>query len=132
MKNIFIYFPQKQMIKYALVGLSGTVINLAVLYTAVDFFGLFYLLGAGIAFIFAVSNNFFWNKRWTFHDKSHKYKEQYGKYIAVSLMSLVIGLGVLAFFVEIIGLWYMSAQVLTITIVGLNTFLWNKLWTFKR
>ncbi|MBT4174812.1 GtrA family protein [archaeon] len=132
MQDIFIYFPPKQILKHAVVGGAGTVLNLGILYVMVEFLGLFYIFGAGIAFFIAVSNNFFWNKKWTFHNKSHQYKKQYFEYIVVSLMALVLGLGFLAFFVEILELWYMLAQLFTILIVGVNTFIWNKFWVFKK
>ena len=121
----------KRIIKFLAVGLSGTIINLLVLFFLVEFIGVLYIIGAFVAYIISITNNFFWNKYWTFNSKSKQYKEQYLKYLIISVFSLGINLMILSILVEVFGLWYMFSQVIAITIAGLNNFFWNRYWTFR-
>ena len=50
-----------QLVKFTLVGGSGYVVNLAVFALAVEVAGLHHLVGATLAFVVAVLNNFWWN-----------------------------------------------------------------------
>ena len=52
----------KRFIKFSIVGLSGTLINMAV-YALVLQNGLYYMTAAMISFLFAVTSNFYWNLR---------------------------------------------------------------------
>lgn len=132
MKKLKDLFPLYQVLKHFSVGFSGFIINISVLYALVELVGLYYVLSALIAYIISISNNFLWNKRWTFCDHCADYKMQYSKYVLISLMSLVCNLAILALLVEIFGMWYLLAQTIAILIVGVNTFLWNKLWVFRK
>ncbi|MBW2977447.1 GtrA family protein [Candidatus Woesearchaeota archaeon] len=121
----------KQIAKFSTIGLLGATINLMVLYLAVEFIRLPYIIGAILAYIIGITNNFFWNKFWTFKNKSKHYKEQYIKYFLISLSSLAINLIVLSILVELFGLWYMFSQAIAIVMAGLNNYIWNKKLTFK-
>ena len=52
--------------KFCAVGGSGYVVNLAVFTLSVEVAGLHHLLAATAAFAVAVTNNFWWNRHWTF------------------------------------------------------------------
>ena len=122
----------KQFLKFAIVGIANTLINLAVLYILTEFFGIYYMLSAVIAFLFAVTNSFLLNKTWTFEEKiKYKTKSKYAKFIFVSIIALVVNLILLYALVEYLGVWYMAAQVIGILSNLLVNFFGNKLWTFK-
>ena len=55
-----------QLVKFCAVGASGYVVNLVVFTLAVKVLGLHHLVGATLAFVVAVTNNFMWNRHWTF------------------------------------------------------------------
>ena len=55
-----------QLVRFGLVGASGYVLNLAVYALCVHPLGIDYRVSATIAFLAAVSNNFWWNRHWTF------------------------------------------------------------------
>lgn len=121
----------KEIIKFVVTGFLGTVINLVIFYLLVEKAGMLYIFGAAISFVVAITNNFFWNKHWTFKNKSQKYKEQYIKYFFVSILGLGINLIILSILIEIFNLWYMFAQLIAIILTGVSNFLLNKNWTFK-
>lgn len=121
----------KQLSKYAFVGVSGTLIHLLVLYILVEFVNSPYQVGAVLGGVVAMTNCFYWNKRWTFINKEHSFKKQYAKYTFVTLVGLGLNVIVLTLLVEIGNLWYMLSQVAAIGLVGFNTFIFNKYWTFR-
>tara|TARA_Y100000310_G_C20400183_1_gene677026 strand:- start:288 stop:674 length:387 start_codon:yes stop_codon:yes gene_type:complete len=122
----------KQLAKYFTIGTISTLINLSVLYLLVEYFNFYYILAAAIAYILAITNSFFWNKKWTFNNKLHEYRKQYGKYLLVSVFGLIISLSLLIFFVEVLNFWYLLSQLFSIAFVGMATFLSNKYWTFRK
>jgi putative flippase GtrA len=55
-----------QLVKFVTVGGSGYVVNLATFAVAHEALGIHHIPAATIAFVFAVFNNFWWNRHWTF------------------------------------------------------------------
>ncbi|MBP9718584.1 glycosyltransferase [Candidatus Gracilibacteria bacterium] len=118
-------------IKYALVGVLGTAIDLGSLYFFVEFAHLPVLVGSVLSFLLAVVNNFILNKTWTFKDRSKNYRKLFIKFLMVSLVGLALTVGFMYVFVNLAGIWYIAAKVLTSGIVLTWNFFANKLWTFR-
>ena len=59
----------KMLLKFGFIGLTGVGINMAV-YLAALYVGCHYILAALLAFLVAVTSNFFWNVRWTFKGRA--------------------------------------------------------------
>jgi len=117
---------------FVIVGVANTLINLAILYVLTEFFRVYYMLSAIIAFLFAVTNSFLLNKTWTFEEKiGYKTKFKYAQFIFVSITALIVNLILLYVLVEYFNVWYMVAQIIGIGSNLLVNFFGNKLWTFK-
>ena len=56
-----------QLAKFGAVGASGYVVNLAVFTALLVGADVHYLLAAIGSFLVAVTNNYLWNRHWTFH-----------------------------------------------------------------
>ena len=123
-----------QLLRFAVVGVSGYVVNLAVFALALNGAGMSYLLAATVAFLAAVSNNFLWNRRWTFKlDEHHRpVHHQAVRFLTVSVVAFLAGLGLLAALVEGAGMPEVPAQAVAIVAVTPLSFLANKLWSFGR
>lgn len=117
--------------KYCVVGTSGTFVDFASLYIMVEYFGVNVYVGATLAFLLAVVNNFTFNKIWTFKNKAKTYRKLFIKFLIVSCVGLLITLSFMFFFVNLLGIWYMLAKILTAPFVLTWNFLGNKYWTFK-
>lgn len=117
-------------LKYAIVWIVGTSIDVGILYILAVVFDILYIISTVIAFIFAATNNFLLNKIWTFGDKNAWYKRQYIKFLTVSVIWLGLTLLCMGFLVEIIHLPIILSKLLTSGIVLLWNFLANKYWTF--
>ena len=123
----------KQFIKFSIIGALNTIINLAVLYVCTDIFGIYYLISAVIAFIFAVTNSFVLNKTWTFKEKINQdASSKYVKFFIISIIALAVNLIILYVLVESFEVYYIIAQLIGIISNLIINFFGNKLWTFKK
>ena len=118
--------------KYYLVGASGVLVNLGILYALTEFAGLWYLLSSSIAIYLSITTNFVLNKVWTFRGADMKERAvlTYGKFVSVSLVGLLIQLGFNYLFVEEIKLYYLVAALISIAIASSANFMLNRHWTF--
>ena len=63
-----------ELVKFCLVGASGYLVNLAVYVALLHGAGLHYLSAAACSFLVAVTNNYSWNRLWTFRaQRGHAY-----------------------------------------------------------
>jgi putative flippase GtrA len=119
-----------QLLKFGLVGAGGYVINLAVFALLAQNFGFYHVLAAIGAFCVAVSNNFLWNRYWTFGPGIGRARFQAARFFAVSVGALLINLAVLQVLVTAAGVNALPAQAVAVAIAMPFNFLGNKLWTF--
>jgi putative flippase GtrA len=123
----------KQFIKFSIIGVLNTIINLAVLYVCTDIFGIYYLISAIIAFMAAVTNSFVLNKTWTFNEKINQNAySKYAKFFIISIIALAVNLVILYVLVEFFSIHYIIAQLIGIISNLIINFFGNKLWTFKK
>ena len=118
-----------QLFQFGLVGASGYVVNLAVFALVVGPFDLHYIPAAVIAFCVAVTNNFWWNRHWTFDARHGHAGFQAVRFFTVSVAALVVNLIALELLVTG-GMSDLPAQALAIAIAMPFNFIGNKLWTF--
>jgi dolichol-phosphate mannosyltransferase len=121
-----------ELVRFALVGGSGYVVNLVVFSLLVHAAGADYRLAALGAFLVAVANNFLWNRRWTFRAHSGRAGFQAPRFLAVSAGAFVFNLAILELLVAGLGLAKVPAQAIAIVAATPLSFLGNKLWTFGR
>ncbi len=118
--------------KYYLVGASGVIVNLGILFTLTEFAGLWYLLSSSIAIYTSITTNFILNKIWTFKDTEMRQRTllMYAKFIGVSLVGMGIQLGFNYLFVDKLHLYYLLAALISIGIASSVNFVVNRHWTF--
>ena len=119
-----------QLLQFALVGAGGYVVNLTVFALLAQAAGLHHLLAAVGAFCVAVSNNFVWNRAWTFRGADGHAGFQAARFFAVSLAGLGINLVLLELLISSAGLAELPAQAAAVAITMPVNFIGNKLWTF--
>src|SRR5690349_1190137 len=90
-----------QLMRFAAVGASGYVVNLVVFTVLVHGAAVDYKLAAVAAFVVALTNNFVWNRSWTFSDASGGHAGfQAARFCVVSLVAFGFNLVVLFALVE--------------------------------
>ena len=119
-----------QLLKFCAVGASGYVVNLAVFYACVELLGLHYLLAATLAFIVAVTNNFWWNRHWTFRARSGRARFQAPRFFTVSIVAFLFAALVLELLVSLAGMPELAAQAIAVVAATPLNFIGNKMWSF--
>jgi len=124
-------FPVQRFIRFGIVGFSGVIVDMAVLYALSDPSTLAWGLTRSkiIAAEVAILNNFWWNDRWTFRDLSQRQTgfrrrlERFLKFNFICLMGLILNVLILNLFFNVIfaGQYRYLANLIAI---GLVTF-WN-------
>lgn len=121
----------KMLAKFAIVGISGVGVNMAV-YIPLTYAGCNYLLAAIFSFFVAVTNNFGWNMIWTFRGRAAE-KSMPRKYITffvISVINLGVNLAILRIFVEFLSAKETTAQLGAIAVTSVFNFTLNYLITF--
>ena len=121
-----------QLVRFACVGASGYVVNLAVFALAVHGVGVDYRIAATLAFLVAVTNNFFWNRHWTFDARDGHAGFQAARFFAVSVAAFAFNLAALTLLVDLGGLPEVPAQAIAIVLATPVSFAGNKLWSFRK
>ena len=120
-----------QLAKFCVVGASGYVVNLAVFSTLVLAAGVDHRLAAVCSFLVAVTNNYSWNRLWTFRAQRGHMAYQGLRFLVVALLALIANLIVLEALIAL-GLAKIPAQAIAIVLVTPVNFVGNKLWSFRR
>jgi dolichol-phosphate mannosyltransferase len=121
-----------ELVRFAIVGASGYVVNLAVFTLFVHGVGTHYRVAAFAAFLVAVTNNFWWNRHWTFKAHQGHAGHQSAKFLAVSVAAFIFNLIVLELLVAGLDAPEVPAQAVAIAAATPLSFVGNKLWSFAR
>src|ERR1700675_1366007 len=117
-----------QLAKFCTVGAVGCGVNLVV-YTSLVHAGMHYNLAAACSFLVAVTNNYGWNRLWTFRGQRGHVGYQGLRFFVVSLLALRANEGLLTVFVAG-GVGKVVAQAIAVVLVTPINFVGNKLWSF--
>jgi dolichol-phosphate mannosyltransferase len=120
-----------QLVKFCVVGGSGYVVNLCVFAFAVAVFDAHHLVAATAAFLVAVTNNFWWNRHWTFGARAGHAGFQAARFFAVSVLAFVVAATILELLVRS-GMPEIPAQAISIVAATPLNFAGNKMWSFGR
>ena len=123
-----------QFIKFGIVGVSNTLISLAVYEVCIQL-GLHYLLANAVGLVISVINAYYWNNRCVFGDGRKKtfgqHVKTYFKSLAAYGGTFVLDSLLLILWVELLHIPEALAPILNLMITIPLNFLINKYWTFK-
>jgi putative flippase GtrA len=119
-----------QLAKFSAVGATGYAINLAVYTVLLKAAGFHYALAATCSFAVAVTNNYVWNRLWTFHAQRGHVGWQGLRFLVVALVAYGANLALLAGLIAL-GLDKVLAQAIAVVLVTPLNFIGNKLWSFR-
>lgn len=119
-----------QFVKFCLVGVSNTLISLAVYYVFVIIDARLYIIGNAVGFVVSVLNAYFWNSKFVFDKKDEKVKTVTKTFIAYGT-NLIIGTALLYLFVDVCGLSEFIAPLLNLIVTIPLNYALNKFWVMK-
>lgn len=112
-------------------GVSTFLLDLFLLFLFTDFFGWQYIFSAGVAFIIAVSINYFVSRRFVFRGILRRAGAGYGIFLVIAGAGLVAVTTLMALFVGVFGWHYLISRILIAGIVGFWNYLMNLYVNFK-
>ncbi len=121
-----------QLVKFCAVGGSGYVVNLAVFTLGVAVLDLHHLVAATLAFVVAVTNNFWWNRHWTFGAGDGHAGFQAARFFTVSVGAFLFAAAILEALVNGADVAEIPAQAISIVAATPLNFIGNKMWSFGR
>jgi putative flippase GtrA len=119
-----------QLVKFCLVGGSGYLVNLSVFALCVTALELHHLAAATVAFVVAVTNNFWWNRHWTFRARHGHAGFQAARFFTVSVAAFLFAASILELLVSVVGVSEVPAQAASIVAATPLNFIGNKMWSF--
>jgi len=139
LKHIYSLMRRKgellRFVKFCLVGLSGVLVNMGLLWLLTEFAGLFYLLSAAISIETSILSNFTLNDYFTFRDRRSptlkSFLSRLVRFNLVSLAGLALNMGVLWLLTEVFGVYYLLSNLCGIVVATLWNYLVNTWWTWR-
>lgn len=80
----------RQLIRYGVVGLFNTAIDVGMLNLLIQVFGWQLIIANTAAASLAVINSYFWNKYWTFTDYRPRHLQQFSLFVAVNVIWVLL------------------------------------------
>lgn len=108
----------------------AALVDLGLLFSLTEFIGFHYLISAALSYTCGMITNYSLNKVFTFKNKNKKIVQQFGLFVFVALIGLGLNQLILWLLVEFVGLWYMLAKLISISIVMFWNFYGHKKITF--
>lgn len=144
----------RQFVKFCIVGLSSTLVDFGIYLTLIEvlhiqsYIGLWNgrIAAQSISFLFAVTNGFIWNSRWTFrHTDAAGLHQRYVKFVLTNLIGLALNLTILSIVSHIVPVAVTSllaqrlrdpagfiGKLAATCVVVFWNFTASKYWTFKK
>lgn len=120
-------------LKFAIVGITGIIVNQGLLALQVDVFGIDLRIAGIIAIELSILNNFYLNNLWTWKDrKKHSFTKRLLRYHMVTALSGGVNYAALLFLTGSLGMHYLVANLIGIGIGMVINFALNHLWTFQK
>lgn len=106
-----------EMMRFIIVGAITFVVDYGLLYIFTEYIGLYYMYSTAIAFIAAVIFNYWLCVIYVFTNVQRQTSKQAILFVGSSVIGLGLNQICMWFFVEIFGIYYMFAKIISIIIV---------------
>lgn len=123
----------EEFIKFGIVGGSGVVVNMGLLYILTRFFSVRLEIASAIAIEVSILSNFFLNNLWTFKKRNTHvpFWSRLLRYHLVTGLAGVVNYLVLLLLVKTFGLHDMLSNLIGIAIGTVINYSLNSLWTWR-
>ena len=117
-------------LKFCVVGFSGMVVDFGVTWLCKEKFGWNKYVSNSLVFILAATNNYLWNRLWTFQSTNTNIPVEYGKFFLISIIGLGINNLVVYLLHGKMKLNFYLAKIFAIGVVTIWNFTMNYFFTF--
>ena len=111
--------------RYMMIGVSTFLLDLGMLYLAVNRIGIPYYFATPLTFLFAISCNYLLSRKLVFKETFQGWRIGYVYFISFALVGAVVTTGLVALLVWFFGLYYIIARIIVAGIVGIFNYIFN-------
>ena len=119
-----------RLIKFCVVGFSGMLVDFFFTWLCKEKFKWNKYISNSIGFVLAATNNYIWNRIWTFQSQGTEIVREYSSFLIISLVGMGINNAVIYLLHDRLKLNFYLAKILAIGVVTLWNFGMNYLFTF--
>ena len=117
-------------LKFCIVGFSGMVVDFGFTWLCKEKFKWNKYVSNSIGFVLAATNNYIWNRWWTFQSDNANIPIEYGKFLVISVIGLGLNNLVIYLLHEKLKLNFYLAKLIAIGVVTVWNFVMNYRFTF--
>lgn len=120
----------KKFFRFAIVGVSGTLIDFGITYMSKEIFKTSKYLANALGFFIAASSNYYLNRIWTFGSHDANMGTEYIRFFIVALIGLAINTGIIYIVHQRMKHNFYVGKVVATGIVLFWNFIGNAIFTF--
>jgi dolichol-phosphate mannosyltransferase len=120
-----------QLGRFVLVGGSGVLVNSLTLFVLYGMAGMPFIVASAVSVELAITNNFVWNDIWTFARCGGSGLVRFARFNLVSLMGLVVTTSTAWLLVHVVGVHYLIANLVGISLASICNFVASVRWTWR-
>ena len=118
-------------VRFGIVGASGMVVDFGVTWLCKEKLRWNKYISNSLGFILAASNNFFWNRIWTFESQSEQVAREYTFFVLIAIIGLGLNNLILYLLHERWHLNFYVSKLIAIACVTIWNFSMNYVFTFR-
>jgi putative flippase GtrA len=121
-----------QLFRYLFVGGAAFIVDFLSLYILTDFFGIYYLISAAIAFILGLFVNYILSVSWVFNKRKLDNRTfEFGIFAIIGIVGLGLNEVLLWFFTQELLIYYLLSKIFAAAIILFWNFFARKYLLFK-
>lgn len=121
-----------QLFRYTFVGGAAFIVDFTSLFILTDFFGVYYLLSAAIAFILGLVANYLLSVRWVFNRRTLENKTfEFGIFTFIGIIGLGLNEVIIWFFTSNMQIYYLYSKIIAAIIILFWNFFARKFALFR-
>ena len=121
-----------QLFRYTFVGGVAFIFDFGSLYILTEYFNIYYLVSAAMAFLLGLTINYLLSVRWVFEKRSIKSKHvEFVVFVLIGIIGLALNELFIWFFTEIAGTHYLYSKLISTLLVYLWNFFIRKYTLFR-
>lgn len=118
-------------IRFGIVGASGMIVDFGVTWLCKEKLCWNKYVSNSLGFILAATNNYFWNRLWTFHSESVEIAREYSTFVLIALVGLGLNNLIIWLLHEKAQLNFYLSKLIAIGCVMIWNFSMNYVFTFR-
>ncbi len=121
-----------QFFRYIFVGGAAFIVDFLSLFILTDYFGIYYIISAALAFIIGLVTNYLLSIKWVFNQRNLDNKTlEFSIFAIIGIIGLFLNEVFIWFFTSELGFYYLISKIITAIIILFWNFFARKITLFQ-